>query len=248
MVLGPITRAESDRNRSLLDEGKAIVGDASDAGLTVRLFGGAAIIMHCPSLQATAGFRALADLDVVVAPGQQRRLEGVMKNRGYLPQTRFNALHGAERMIFESEMTRVDVVVGTFQMCHRIQLNSRLELDHPTLPVTDLLLTKLQIVQLNEKDALDALRLLENHDVARTDGDVINLAYLDSLVTNDWGLWRTICQNLDWLATLASPAALERISTIVSSITEVPKGSRFKLRARVGSRVKWYQLPDEVDG
>jgi hypothetical protein len=122
-----------------------------------------------------------------------------------------------------------------------------LHLDDPTVTVSDLLLTKLQVVELNEKDAHDALDLLESHDVARTEGDVVNLDYIDSLVAGDWGLWRTVTGTLERLGGLAVPDTAARISKIHQSLIDVSKTRRWKLRARVGERVRWYVLPDEVE-
>jgi hypothetical protein len=132
-------------------------------------------------------------------------------------------------------------------MCHRIDLSDRLHLDDPTVTVTDLLLTKLQVVELNEKDARDALDLLTEHDLARAEGDAVNLGYLDSLVAGDWGLWRTITGTLERLLELAEPDTRDRIDEVRRSLIEVPKTRRWKLRARVGERVRWYVLPDEVE-
>lgn len=235
------------RNLDLLEEGRRLVEGAPDQGITLRLIGGVAVMAHCPRVLAAGGSRPIADVDAVVGPRQGRALSAYLRSAGYEPEPRFNALHGHKRMLFHGPHGPLDVLVGVFEMCHRIDLSDRLHLDDPTVTVTDLLLTKLQVVELNEKDARDALDLLTEHDLARAEGDAVNLGYLDSLVAGDWGLWRTITGTLERLLELAEPDTRDRIDEVRRSLIEVPKTRRWKLRARVGERVRWYVLPDEVE-
>jgi hypothetical protein len=235
------------RNLDLLEEGRRLVEGARAEGITLRLIGGVAVMAHCPGVLAAGGSRPIADVDAVVEPRQGRALSGYLRSAGYEPEPRFNALHGHKRMLFHGPHGPLDVLVGVFEMCHRIDLSDRLHLDDPTVTVTDLLLTKLQVVELNEKDARDALDLLAEHDLARAEGDAVNLDYLDSLVGGDWGLWRTITGTLERLRELAEPDTRDRIDEVRRSLIEVPKTRRWKLRARVGERVRWYVLPDEVE-
>jgi len=240
--------ATARRNLSLLDEGRRLVEGARTEGIILRLIGGVAVMAHCPDVLDRGGSRPIADVDAVVGPRQGRALSRFLQeNAGYQPEPRFNALHGHRRMLFHGPQGPLDVLVGMFEMCHRIDLSTRLHLDAPTVTVTDLLLTKLQVVELNEKDAQDALDLLASHDVARTEGDVVNLDYIDSLAAGDWGLWRTITGTLERLGELAVPDTAARISHIRRSLIDVPKTRRWKLRARVGERVRWYVLPDEIE-
>jgi hypothetical protein len=240
--------ATARRNLTLLDEGRRLVEGARTEGLTLRLIGGVAVMAHCPKVLDRGGSRPIADVDAVVLPRQGRALSRFLEeSAGYQPEPRFNALHGHRRMLFHGPQGQLDVLVGVFEMCHRIDLSGRLHFDDPTVTLSDLLLTKLQVVELNEKDAHDALDLLESHDVARTEGDVVNLDYIDSLVASDWGLWRTVTGTLERLGGLAVPETAVRISKIHQSLIDVPKTRRWKLRARVGERVRWYVLPDEVE-
>jgi hypothetical protein len=235
------------RNLDLLAEGRRLVDAADAEGITLRLIGGVAVLAHCPSLLATGGSRPIADLDAVVGPRQGRALSRFIQSGGYEPEPRFNALHGHQRMLFHGPLGQLDVLVGIFEMSHRFDLSQRLALDRPTVTVTDLLLTKLQVVELNEKDARDALDILADHEVAREEGHAVNLGYLDSLVAADWGLWRTVTGTLGRLTELARPDVRIKLEAISRSLNDVPKTRRWKLRARVGERVRWYVLPDEVD-
>lgn len=225
----------------LVAEGVALVERASAEGVVLRLLGGAAIVLHA----GASPHRALGDLDAAVRRSDARRVGGVLAAAGYEPEPRFNALHGDRRLIFHGPHGKLDVFVGVFEMCHRIELDPRLELDSPTLSVSDLLLTKLQVVQLNAKDAEDAAVLLRSHDVARGDGDHVDLEYLQRLVGDDWGLWRTATGTLARLEEL-QPDVAEKARTVRGALDEAPKTRRFRLREKVGERKRWYELPDEV--
>ena len=246
----PLASLEPDtvrRNLALLEEGRRLAEEAGQQGITLRLIGGVAVMAHCPAVLSAGGSRPIADIDAVTGPRQGRLLSRFLEDRGYEPERRFNALHGARRLLFHGPLGRLDALVGVFEMCHRIDLSGRLDLDDPTVTVTDLLLTKLQVVELNEKDARDALAILAEHDLARGEGDAVNLAYLEGLVAGDWGLWRTVTGTLDRLRDLAEAGARERIDAVRRSLDEVPKTRRWRLRARLGDRVRWYVLPDEVE-
>lgn len=249
VVMAPLDRAVRTRNLGLVQEGRRLVGLASGQGIIARLLGGAAILFHCPDALAAGGYREIADLDLVVASGAQRRLASMLVAAGYEPEPRFNALHGHSRMLFYGPLSQLDILVGDFSMCHTIKLGARLLLDEPTLSVTDLLLTKLQIVQLNSKDAQDLAVLLREHAVeAGPDAaDAIELAYLGRLVADDWGLWRTVTGTLQRLREEDYDAPVgHKIDAIDDHIRSVPKSSRHKLRARVGDRIPWFKEPDEV--
>ncbi len=225
----------------LVREGVALVEDASADDLVLRLLGGAAIVLH------TSGsvHREIADVDAVTRRSDARRLSETLRRRGYEPEARFNALHGQRRLIFYGPAGKLDVFVDNFEMCHRIELASRLTLDTPTLTVSDLLLTKLQVVELNAKDAHDAALLLRHHEFGEGPGDHLDVEYFARLVGNDWGLWRTMTGTLDRVAELEGEVA-SKTCELKQVLEAAPKSRRFNLRARVGERKRWYELPEGV--
>jgi hypothetical protein len=234
-------------NGQLLEEALRVIELAADAGVMARLIGGMAVLQHDPGLRARGGSRPINDIDLMVPKGQQRGLARVLVDAGYAPEERFNALNGHRRMLFHGAQSDLDVLVGIFEMCHRIDMTSQFALDSPTLPVTDLLLTKLQIVKLNAKDAGDIVDLLATHEIAEGPGDHIDLARLRALVRDDWGLWRTITGTLRTMVGMdLADAVAERSLALLAALEEAPKSTRWKVRARVGERVAWYVLPDEV--
>ena len=228
-------------NDGLIREGAALVASMDGHGLTVRLLGGAGVALHCGG----AAHRPIADLDALAPRAQARALAVAIEGEGYRPEARFNALHGDRRLIFHGPQGKLDVFVGAFEMCHRLELEGRLALDSPTLTVSDLLLTKLQIVELNAKDAQDAALLLRTHELGSGPGDHVDVDYLAGLVARDWGLWRTTTGTLRRLAEL-EPAVAEPAHALVAAFDAVPKTRAFRMRARIGERVRWYELPDEI--
>ncbi len=225
-------------------EGVAIVEDAAAAGTQARLIGGAAIAWH--SGRAEAPHRTFSDLDMVVARKGSTALTKVLERRGYEGERQFNALNADCRLIFHGPGGKVDIFVERFQMCHEIPLRARLELDTPTVTVTDLLLTKLQVLEINEKDVQDIALLLEFHECRDGEGDWVNVEYLGRLLGDDWGLWRTVTGSLDAVSR-AEPRVRRRVDEIHAAIEAAPKSRRYRLRARIGERKRWYELPEEVD-
>jgi hypothetical protein len=229
----------------LVEEGVAVVTAAGERGAVVRLLGGAGVILHCKSTVAEGVHREIGDLDAATTRRHAKGVAASLLARGYTPETRFNALHGERRMIFHGPAGKLDLFVDVFEMCHRIDLAARLELDDPTLTASDLLLTKLQVVELNAKDASDAALLLREHELASGDGDWIDVDYLGRLAGDDWGLWRTATLTLARLAEL-EPDVADQANALRAALEDAPKTRRFRLRARVGERKRWYEIPDEV--
>jgi hypothetical protein len=229
----------------LVEEGLAVVAAAAERDLVVRLLGGAGVVLHCSSTIGDGEHRAIGDLDAATTRRQAKAVAASLVDRGYAPETRFNALHGERRMIFHGPAGKLDLFIDVFEMCHRIDLAPRLDLDDPTLTASDLLLTKLQVVELNAKDASDAALLLQEHELAHGNGDWIDVAYLAGLTGDDWGLWRTATLTLARLAEL-EPGVADRAGALRAALEDAPKTRRFRLRARVGERKRWYEIPDEV--
>jgi hypothetical protein len=222
-------------------EAKAIVDEAAEQGTAARLLGGVGVVIHCGAVH-----RDPEDIDLAVAGRDVRALTAVLAGRGYEPNVRFNAMHGDTRNIFHGPSGKVDVFVGAFTMCHRLDLAERLAVDTPTLPVADLVLTKLQIVELTEKDSADLRALLEAHELGSGHGDLIDGERIASVLADDWGYWRTATGTLDRVAA-AWPGLRDKAAALRARIDAEPKTRRFKMRARIGERRRWYELPENVD-
>ncbi len=231
--------------------------DAAHAdGVPIRLIGGLAIYTHTeeipPSLQ-----RSYDDIDIATPKGASRRVGDFFAKLGYEPAREFNALQGDRRLLFydRANERKLDVFVGSFEMCHTIPIAERIELDDRTIPLAELLLTKLQVVELNDKDLRDIATLLNGHEVGGDDGDAINGGFIASLTADDWGLWRTVKLNLervhDQIGSLtldadAQARIVERADALWQRIEREPKSRKWRVRDRVGDRKRWYEVPDEV--
>ncbi|MCU0492233.1 MAG: hypothetical protein MUD01_11625 [Chloroflexaceae bacterium] len=239
-------------------EARALVAAAEAEGLPLRLLGGLAVRLHAPSTGLPAFSRAYPDLDIAAPPRQSHRIEAFFASRGYAADRNFNLLNGDRRLLFYDEANRrqVDVFVGQFAMCHRLAFNERITGDAPTLPLAELLLTKLQIVQLNDKDARDSCALLLDHPLGEGDAETINLPRLLHVCGDDWGWWRTVTQNLAKLRELhvgyglpleARTRLSGRLEELTQALHGSPKTLRWKTRAILGDKVRWYEEPEEVN-
>src|SRR6201990_3476227 len=241
----------------IVAEGERVLGLASGDGVAVRLLRGVAVRLHDPTLPP-AFDRAYKDLDFAVPKGGSAAADRLLRGAGYEPHVAFNALNQKERMLFfdTAHDRQVDVCVGAFRMCHEIPLSDRLAVQERTVPLAELLLTKLQIIELNEKDVRDTLLLVPGHEVADEDGAAINGARIAELCAGDWGLWRTITANVEKVSEHASdyevpPEDRERMTARLGEVLErieaAPKTRGWKLRAKIGERKRWYELPEEVE-
>jgi hypothetical protein len=256
-----------------LAESLRLVEVADARGLTLRLMGGMAVRAHAPRWPARTR-RTEVDLDFVTTSKDRAAVYKLLEAEGYTPDRQQNALFGQKQAYFVDVPRKrpVDVLVDNLEMCHRIEFGKRLAKSRPTLPLAELLLSKLQVVRINKKDVLDALILLAEHPLGQDDGDPdsdhgtgsINVPRITEITSNDWGWWRTVTGNLDkldqYLATDAQPEDLDlgtgrpvhfdpsaQIAGLRAAIDAAPKSTRWKLRARVGDRVAWYAEPEEME-
>jgi len=254
-----------------LAEALRIIDLADQRRLVVRLMGGLAFHAQAPTWTRRVD-RAGRDIDLATRSDDRKGLSELLIGEGYTPDRQYNALYGHKQLYFvdESKGRPVDVLVDRLEMCHAFVFRDRLAVSRPTLPLAELLLTKLQIVKINHKDLLDALILLAQHPLADSaDGDAegadagaaINLARITGLTSSDWGWWRTVTGNLErlrgYVETELQPGELDtggpvrfeplaQIRALAGAIEAAPKSTKWRLRARVGERVTWYEEPEEV--
>jgi len=253
-----------------LAEALRIVGEADGRGLLVRLMGGMAIRAHAPDWLARTR-RKEVDLDFATRSRDRAAFFALLEDEGYTPDKQHNALFGQKQGYFVDAPRKrpVDVLVDRLEMCHRFDFSDRLAASTPTLPVAELLLSKLQVMKINRKDVLDALVLLAEHPLGQDDGSVdathgegrINVPRILVFTSTDWGWWRTVTGNLDkldqYLATDMQEGDLDvgrplrfdppaQVTALRRAIDDAPKSTKWRLRARVGERVPWYADPEEV--
>jgi hypothetical protein len=255
------------------DEASSIAAEVAAAGLPARLLGGVAFWLRCPSVRSGPFARDYADLDFAVSKPASQRFRAILEGRGYLPDKFFNGLHGATRLYYGAPdgQWSVDIVIDELTMSHRLDLRGQLDGPGPTLSPADLLLTKLQVWEINRKDLGDAACLLADHGLAAapvgastagasTAGpDEISLARVTAVLGTDWGFCHTAERNLGKVAELAAaepvpagpaPGAghdvAAQVEAIRAAIEAAPKSRSWRMRSRIGERVKWYETPEEV--
>jgi len=165
---------------------------------------------------------------------------------------------GRHRQIFNDKEGNkaIDVFLGVLEMCHNIDYEGRLEVDSPTVPLAELLLQKLQIVQTNEKDVQDTIILLLEHDIGKSDKDEVNGEQIAKVLASDWGFYYTVNTKLGEIkGSLDKYEALskedralltERLDKLKERIEKEPKGLKWNMRAKAGTSVKWYRVVEEV--
>jgi hypothetical protein len=180
-----------------------------------------------------------------------------MDAMGYQRDSVFNATNGHRRLLYYDvpHERQVDVFVGSFEMCHQIPITDRVEKDHLTVPLAELLLTKMQVVELNEKDQRDVIALLADHDVGPSDDNTVNGDFIARLLAGDWGLWRTTKMNVERIRQAiphydigadVQATVRDRVDRLWQRIEAEPKSGRWKMRDRIGDRKRWYEQPEEV--
>jgi hypothetical protein len=269
-----MTSADASRPiRTLADplaEALRLIGLADARGLQVRLMGGLAFHAQAPTWTARID-RDGRDLDLATRNRDRKTFVELLIAEGYTPDKQYNALYGHKQLYFVDMPRRrpVDILVDKLEMCHQFEFGGRLGATHPTLPLAELLMSKLQVVKINRKDVLDALILLSEHPLGDADGTgeaddkraMINLRRILELTSSDWGWWRTTTGNLEkllaFLAGDITPAELDvgrplrfdpidQVVALRAAIDAGPKSTKWKLRARVGERIPWYEEPEEV--
>jgi hypothetical protein len=241
----------------IVAEGERLLDIACGEGVPLRLLGGVAVRMKAPELPS-ALTREYKDIDFAVTKKAASAADRLLRDAGYQPHVSFNAMHARERGLYfdEANDRQVDLFIHSFRMCHEIPLGDRLEVEDRTVPLAELLLTKLQIVEVNEKDIRDTVLLFHGHPIADHDDGAVNGARIAALCASDWGLWRTITANLercrDHVGDYELPAGERerihaRFDELLAWIEAEPKSRGWKLRAKVGERKRWYDLPEEVE-
>jgi len=237
-----------------IQEAQRITEAAAAAGVSLKVLGGAGVFLHSPSAQHPPLKRKYADLDFAASSRQRKQLSALFGQLGYEANERFNALQGDRRLSFWDVMLprQVDIFLDAIKMSHFIDLRPRLQLDGPCVSPADLLLSKMQIYELNQKDVVDTVALLLDHPIADHDDDAINGTYLSRLMGEDWGLHRTFEVNTERVRAALPDLNIRQdlvnahLDDLWRQIRDRPKSVRWRLRAQVGDRVPWYELPEEV--
>jgi hypothetical protein len=257
--IGMVEQGRTERDK-FETELRRILNACDEAGILLRVIGSLAFQIHCPKfgyLQAAMG-RAYTDIDFAAYNRQLKEIRGLMAQMGYHENREVFIVSQGERSIFDKPEIgiHIDVFYEKLAFSHVIYWNGRLEVDHPSIPLAELLLEKMQIVKINEKDVIDTIMLLLEHPLGDLDQETINIKMIAALCSTDWGLWRTVTMNLEKVRQLSKGYAQlsaeqkeqidAQVNIAVTRIEREPKSLAWRLRSRVGERVKWYKDVDEV--
>jgi hypothetical protein len=231
-----------------------LVEQARERGLQLRILGSLAYRLHCPAnIELFEQMkRDLTDIDLAARSDQRRQIRAWLEGLGFVVDQDIVVATEGKRYCFgdPSSDLFVDIFFDELYFCHPIPLRDRLALDYPTITPTDLLLEKMQIVELNPKDIKDSFVLLLEHPLATGETDAIDDHYIAELLAADWGFYYTVKLNLDRLRRHLADGELsaeqggvisDRIDALESAIEDEPKTGKWKMRARIGPRKKWYQ-------
>ncbi|MGD8627509.1 MAG: hypothetical protein PVH52_00375 [bacterium] len=234
---------------------------AAEHEATIRVIGSLAFRIKCPDYRHIEyeNGRYLTDIDLITYSGDIAGVQDMFEEMGWDENMNVLRLFGDKRRIFYHPELPLhsDVFLDKLRFCHEIDFRGRLELDSPTIPLVDLLLEKLQIVEINRKDLVDIAVLLSQHSVGETPGacDGIDGSRIASLCSGDWGWWRTATMNIakagafagDFLTDQAARTVRDRLDALALMIEQRPRSLRWKLRSILGERVKWYREVEEVE-
>lgn len=236
-----------------IEEAGRIAEAAKRAGVKVKLLGGAGIHLHSPSASRPPLKRRYGDLDYAISKKDRKAVLALFPSLGYEANERFNLMNGDTRLYFydAGHSRQVDIFIDVFKMSHVIDLRGRLDGDGPCATPSDLLLSKLQIYEVNRKDLIDVVALLLDHPIGDGD-DSIDAGYITRLACADWGLCRTVELNFAKLLQVLDEIDVDRepvrsrVQQVQAAIAAGPKPLKWRLRAQVGDRMQWYELPEET--
>jgi len=247
----------------LLAEADRLLAESSRRGLALRLAGSAGVLRHCEHCRRSAGALGReppGNLDFFAYAEQQRELREMFADLGYQagPAESFSKEHGVERLTYtgHANAAKVEVFLDALRMSHTIEFKTRLDCVPPSAPPADLLLAKLQIHEITELDVKDMAALLASHPLGDGSHGSIESRHVVALLARDWGLCHTAQENLaiaekllaGWgTAGNVTVAAAAGIEELRERIELAPKSVRWKARARLGTRVRWYEDVGDAD-
>ncbi len=228
--------------------------------VTLRLLGALAFKRRCPQharLQ-DALKRVYTDIDFAAYSKQVGKLRTLLAREGYVEDEMTYVESQGSRMVLNHPATglHLDVFLDKLEFCHTLPWNGRLEQEEDTIPLAEMLMQKMQIVQINEKDIIDTIMLLLEHPLADADGNAINIGLVAGVCAKDWGWWRTLTMNVDKVKRMAATypqlsdqekrRVAEQVDAAMARLDAEPKTLAWKIRARVGDRKKWYRDVGEL--
>ncbi len=243
-----------------MGEASVILEDAKKKGVELRLMGALAVRTHCPrfSFVQDGLKRELSDIDFMAYRKQFQKINEFFQEIGYsAPDLALQYIHAGNRLFFYSKTNdiKVDIFLDKLEMCHTIDFRKRLEHDYPTITLADVVLEKLQIVKINEKDLIDTTILLREHNIGEDESETVDSKYISRILANDWGFYYTATVNLKKIKDFAGQCkvmsnedcrdVVSKIDNLLAIIEKEPKSIGWKVRSKIGTSKKWYNEVEE---
>lgn len=249
---------EYPKPETYLEEARRLTEEAQRQGMVLRVMGPIALHFYFPEYvdlyrrMERLGDRVFTDIDYASYGKFRNKMVPFFEQQGYALEKRAAMISGGSRLIFFGDrVPMIDVFYDRLDYNHPIEYRGRLEIDPGCVSLTDLLLQKLQIVQINDKDLKDAMLLLLAARIGEADDGMINARYVAQRMSDDWGFFYTSTTNLDRIqkAVEGVPAlnAEERsricaqAALLLKYIEDAPKSGGWKNRAKVGTKKPWYK-------
>ena len=247
----------NEKDREFIEEAMRIQSEAEKESIRLRLLGSLAFRLQCPRNAAhfEALERRITDIDFAASTSNREKLLDFFKQQGYVVDENALYIGGGYRYIFENPQNKkhIDVFFDQLEMCHTVIFKDRLKIDNWTISLADLLLEKMQIVEISRKDFKDTAILLLEHGIGQDDR-TINMEYIGNIMSNDWGFFHTFSTNLsklkDALIQFDSfnekerEIIRQRIEEILERVNSSEKSLRWKARAKIGTKIRWYRQVD----
>jgi len=240
-----------------LEEGKRITEAAQQKGIYLRVMGPLALHYYFPDkieLYARLerlGERYFTDIDYATYGKTRKHLMDFFKSMGYECDLATMAMTGKTRHIyFGGKVPMIDVFIDELNYCHKVSFEGRLDKDPYSIPLADILLQKLQIWEINDKDLKDIEFLFIVSEFGDDDERKINQSYIAKRFADDWGFWYTATTNLDRVKqhvdTVAALTDEEKAKVkqmadhLRARIDAEPKTKGWEKRAKKGTKKIWY--------
>jgi len=238
-----------------------IMEKAKEFDVTIRVIGSLAFRIKCPDYKYIEyeNQHHLADIDFITYSKEIIKVQDLFFGLGWTENQNILRLFGDKRRIFyhPDENIHSDIFIDKLRFCHEIDFKKRLKIDYPTVSLIDLLLGKLQIVEINKKDLVDTMVLLSQFPISKigNNTDEIDGHYLAKLCSEDWGWWKTATSNIEKTRKFTNECfakndankVKEKLDTLSRLIEEKPKSLKWKIRSKIGEKMKWYREVEEVE-